>query len=122
MGRPHIEFIQSQVLPWRKGLYGGARPDVHHRVLSIDKRNLDSSLLLRYPAGWRRPWPMRLAQSPCGQPMLLLQNTRLQSFPLHRFKPCNSQVRRPSSSFSNNGIWNRDHRVGRYHSRHCCLG
>lgn len=54
MGRPHIEFIQSQVLPWRKGLYGGARPDVQHRVLSIDKRNLDASLLLRYPAGWKR--------------------------------------------------------------------
>jgi hypothetical protein len=54
MGRPHIEFIQSQVLPWRKGLYGGARPDVHHKILSIDKKGLDSSLLVRYPEKWKR--------------------------------------------------------------------
>ena len=36
MARPHIEFVQSQVLPFRKGLYGGSRPDVEMRILSID--------------------------------------------------------------------------------------
>ena len=54
MGRPHTEFIQSQVLPWRKGLYGGARADVHHKTLSIDKESTASSLLIRYPPGWKR--------------------------------------------------------------------
>ncbi len=54
MGRPHTEFIQSQVLPWRKGLYGGARADVHHKTLSIDKQSGASSLLIRYPPGWKR--------------------------------------------------------------------
>lgn len=54
MGRPHTEFIQSQVLPWRRGLYGGARPDVQHKTLSVDKDSGASSLLVRYPAGWKR--------------------------------------------------------------------
>jgi hypothetical protein len=54
MGRPHTEFIQSQVLPWRRGLYGGAYPDVYHKVLSKDQDSGASSLLVRYPAGWKR--------------------------------------------------------------------
>lgn len=54
MGRPHIEFIQSQALPWRRGLYGGARPDVSHKELSRDKTSGATSLLIRYPKGWSR--------------------------------------------------------------------
>ncbi len=57
MTRPHIEFIQAQVLPWRQGLYGGARPDVEVKTLSMDDENGDSSLILRYPPGWTRPEP-----------------------------------------------------------------
>ena len=35
MSRPHTVFIQSQALPWRKGLYGGGRPKVKCKILSI---------------------------------------------------------------------------------------
>ncbi len=52
--RPHIEFIQSQVLPFAKGLYGGARPDVDVRILSIDDEGGDASTMIRYPRAWRR--------------------------------------------------------------------
>ena len=37
MGRPHIEYIQAQALPWQRGLNGGsARPDVESKILSLD--------------------------------------------------------------------------------------
>lgn len=52
MSRPFIEFVQSQVIPWEQGLYGGARPDVAVRTLSRDEEIGSSSNLLRYPAGW----------------------------------------------------------------------
>ena len=54
MPRPHIEFIQSQALPWARGLYGGARPDVETKILSIDSINAESSALIRYPKGWKQ--------------------------------------------------------------------
>lgn len=60
MGRPFIEFIQSQVLPWTKGVYGGARPAVEMRMLSLDEQSGASSTLLRYPAGWRQVDPQAL--------------------------------------------------------------
>ncbi|MEQ9444688.1 MAG: DUF4437 domain-containing protein [Rhodospirillaceae bacterium] len=53
MARPHIEFVQSQVLPFQPGLPGGARSDVACRILSIDDTAGDSSTQLRYSAGWR---------------------------------------------------------------------
>lgn len=54
MARPHIMFIQAQAVPWRRGLYGGGRKDVQVKVLSIDKKNGDSTCIIRYPAGWQR--------------------------------------------------------------------
>ncbi|MSO64416.1 MAG: DUF4437 domain-containing protein [Alphaproteobacteria bacterium] len=54
MGRPHLDFVQPQLMPWTKGLYGGARPDVEVKTLSIDRENRASSLVLRYPSGWSR--------------------------------------------------------------------
>lgn len=54
MARPQIEFIQSQAIRWHKGLYGGARPDVRSRILSIDSISGASSVLIKYPAGWKR--------------------------------------------------------------------
>lgn len=54
MARPFIEFIQQQVLPWQQGLYGGARPEVSVRVLSLDEETGASSVLLHYPPGWSR--------------------------------------------------------------------
>ncbi len=54
MTRPHIEFIQAAALPWRRGLYGGARPDVRTKILSIDKESGESSVIVKYPPGWKR--------------------------------------------------------------------
>ena len=55
MSRPFIEFVQSQVVPWSRGLYGGARPDIEMRMLSMDDGTGASSTLLRYPPGWVQP-------------------------------------------------------------------
>ena len=60
MARPHIEFIQSQVIPFKEGLYGGARPDIETRILSLDDEDGSSSTILRYPAGWARTNPHTL--------------------------------------------------------------
>ena len=62
MGRPHIEFIQSQVLPFSAGLYGGSRPEVGMRILSIDAEQGDASTQLRYPPGWQRNEPEYLLE------------------------------------------------------------
>lgn len=53
MARPHILFIQAPCLPWRDGLYTGARPEVRSKVLSIDDSGRDASTIVRYPPGWR---------------------------------------------------------------------
>lgn len=56
MGRPHIEFIQPQQLPWQR--YAGAgRAEVEAKLLSDDAATGESSLILRYPSGWSRPAP-----------------------------------------------------------------
>ncbi len=54
MGRPHIEFIQAQALPWREGLYASCRPGTQVKVLSRDDETGATSVLIRYPAGWSR--------------------------------------------------------------------
>jgi hypothetical protein len=61
MSREHLEFIQSQRLRWRRGLPGGARPEVDVRVLSADPQSGASSLVVRYPAGWNQSGEQRLA-------------------------------------------------------------
>ena len=57
MARPWIEFLYAQKIPWSQGLYGGARPDVSSKILSIDESAGDSSAIIRYPAGWVRNSP-----------------------------------------------------------------
>lgn len=57
MARPHIEFIQSQVLPFNDGVPGGARDGVTSRILSIDEDEGDASLQVRYPPGWSAAGP-----------------------------------------------------------------
>jgi len=57
MARPHIEFVQSQVLPFLEGVPGGTREGVKSRILSIDDDQGDSSLQVRYPAGWSASEP-----------------------------------------------------------------
>ena len=52
MARPHIEFIQSQSLPWAEDLRFGLGTGVRVKVLSEDSVNGAASVLVRYPAGW----------------------------------------------------------------------
>jgi hypothetical protein len=52
--RPHIEFIRSQALPWREGLYAGNRPNIESKTLSEDSDTREGSLLIRYPQGWQQ--------------------------------------------------------------------
>lgn len=52
MGRPHIEFIAAQNLPWDHALPGLARSGVEVKVLSLDDGNGAASAILRYPAGF----------------------------------------------------------------------
>jgi hypothetical protein len=60
LSRPFIEFVQAQALPWTAGLYGGGRPGVEVRVLSMDADTGASSVLLRYPPGYARDGPEHL--------------------------------------------------------------
>lgn len=52
--RPHIEFIQAQLIPWRRIGPGNARPDAEYKFLSRDDTTGACSAIIRYPAGWRR--------------------------------------------------------------------
>ncbi len=60
MARPHIEFIQSQALPWREGVFEGRFDGVSVKVLSRDEKTGATSNLARYPAGWSRGGPEHL--------------------------------------------------------------
>lgn len=60
MGRPFIEFLQSQLLDWRSGLYGGGFGDVHSKILSLDDGSGASTVLLRFPAGFAMDAPFHL--------------------------------------------------------------
>lgn len=53
MSRPWIEFLQSQNLPWRPADLGGVRPGIELKVLSEDSASGATSLLVRYPPGWK---------------------------------------------------------------------
>jgi hypothetical protein len=62
MGRPHIEFIQAQALPWEGGVRGSAaRSDVEAKILSIDTDTGGATCVIRYPKGWTRTAPEHLA-------------------------------------------------------------
>ena len=54
MARPHIEFIQSQALPWLKSHYAGRFRGAQIKTLSEDKDSGAASLLVRYPARYSR--------------------------------------------------------------------
>ena len=57
LDRGHIEFIQSQVLPWQTIGSGLARPDAEFKLLSRDPADGACSALMRYPVGWSRSGP-----------------------------------------------------------------
>jgi len=53
VSRPWIEFIQSQSLPWQCAELDRLRPGVDVKILSVDDDNGATSLLVRYPKGFR---------------------------------------------------------------------
>lgn len=55
--REHIEFVQSQLLPWQRIGAGLARPDAEYKMLSRDEESGACSALMRYPPGWSRMGP-----------------------------------------------------------------
>lgn len=57
LDRGHIEFIQAQLLPWRRIPAGLARPDAEYKFLSRDGADGACSVLMRYPPGWSRQGP-----------------------------------------------------------------
>jgi hypothetical protein len=61
INRPHIEFVQAQMLPWRRIGTGLARPDVEYKLLSRDAEDGACTALMRYPAGWSRHGPEHIA-------------------------------------------------------------
>ncbi|MCE4552866.1 cupin domain-containing protein [Roseateles cellulosilyticus] len=54
LNRPHTEFVQAQMLPWRRIPPGAARPDAEYKYLSRDPDTGACTCLIRYPAGWSR--------------------------------------------------------------------
>ncbi|WP_430443737.1 cupin domain-containing protein [Sphingorhabdus contaminans] len=57
LDRPHIEFLQAQMLPWRRIGPGLARPDAEYKLLSRDATDGACSTLMRYAPGWSREGP-----------------------------------------------------------------
>ncbi len=49
------------MIPWSRGLYGGARPDVDVKILSRDDGDGSASCIVRYPPGWSRTKPEHLS-------------------------------------------------------------
>jgi len=61
VARPHTCFVQAQMIPWSRGLYGGARPEVESKILSRDNADGSATCIVRYPSGWARTQPEILA-------------------------------------------------------------
>jgi quercetin dioxygenase-like cupin family protein len=54
LDRPHTEFVQAQMLPWRRIPPGRGRPDAEYTFLSRDAGDGACSCLIRYHPGWHR--------------------------------------------------------------------
>lgn len=54
LNRPHTEFVQAQMLPWRRIPPGAARPDAEYKYLSRDPETGACTCLIRYAPGWAR--------------------------------------------------------------------
>lgn len=52
MSRDHIDFLQSQHLPWTPEPLGTTRPNVQAKLLGFDPQSGDLTAIIRYPAGW----------------------------------------------------------------------
>lgn len=55
MARSHVEFIQSQQLPWESSAQAWPGAGAEVKRLSSDADTGACSLLVRLPAGWQRP-------------------------------------------------------------------
>lgn len=55
MARPHIEFIQTQVLPWSPLGAGSSRPGAVGKSLSFDPATKAETVLMKYPTNWTLP-------------------------------------------------------------------
>ena len=55
MPRPRIEFVQSQLIPWRAHALDGVQPGADARLLSEDRESGARSLVVRYPPGATAP-------------------------------------------------------------------
>jgi hypothetical protein len=53
MPRAHVEFVQSQVLPWLRDFLPREWGGVEAKALSVDPGSGACSLVCRYPRGWR---------------------------------------------------------------------
>ena len=62
MTRPHIEFIQSQALPWGPTPWPGIYAGTDFKILSRDSDTGAMSALVRYPPGWRCDIEGRLSE------------------------------------------------------------
>jgi hypothetical protein len=60
MPRPHIDYLQSQTLPWQAS-HWPYLPGCQIKILSRDPDGGAVSLLVRYPSGWAAPAPGCLA-------------------------------------------------------------
>lgn len=54
MGRPHVEFIQTQSLPWKTNCFRHLASNVEVKILSRDADTGAASAILRIPAGWEQ--------------------------------------------------------------------
>jgi len=54
MGRAHVEFVQSQIVPWQKMLGTAGRLGAESKVLSHDPETGACTAIIRYPAGYTR--------------------------------------------------------------------
>jgi hypothetical protein len=52
MARPHIEYIQAQVLPWAEMDAASLRPGAARKLLSEDGDTGAFTAIVRYPRGW----------------------------------------------------------------------
>ena len=70
MPRPHLEFVQSQMLAWRPLEPQAGRAGVERKLLSADPDSGASSSIFRYPAGWQIAAPQRLG---CAEELYVLE-------------------------------------------------
>ena len=55
MARPHIEFIQTQVLPWKDLGADSSRPGAQGKSLSFDPETRAATVIMQYPSDWDLP-------------------------------------------------------------------